>query len=167
MRSILLVALTALACTGTASDDTATRDGGPDDGPQAPLTVSLGEGLTRYAPLPDEGAEVELVLGPQGGWHFDLATRLTGASPDGLTLDYAVRSPEGATLHLPARVMLNARRVLPDGDGFVRVGDRAVLDVRNGSDLVDHTVELSVVATDARGRTARDTHRARVVDRVP
>lgn len=166
MRSILLAATLLCACGSTPSAPTAASDAGADDAPVGPLTIALGEGLTRYTPLPADGGAIELVLGPQGGWHLDLAARVSGASPEGLTLEYAVRTAAGATIHVPTRVSLNARRVLADGDGFVRVGDRAVLDVRDGNALVDAVVELSVLAADARGRSARDARLARVVDRV-
>ena len=166
MRAALLAATLLCACGGSPPGPTAASDAGADDVPVGRLTVALGEGLTRYAPLPVDGGVIELVLGPQGGWHLDLAARISGASPEGLTLEYAVRTAEGATIHVPTRVSLNARRVLADGDGFVRVGDRAVLDVRDGNALVGAVVELSVLAADARGRSARDVRLARIVDRA-
>ena len=168
MTRWLSIALVATAC----GNGDGTAGSAPDAGAVArdagPLGVELGAGVVTFAELPREGAEVELVFGPQGGWHFDLAARLANADPEGLVLDYAVRDAmgDGGTLHFPARVVLNARRVTTDGERLVRVGDRAVLDVRDGNALVGRELTLTLDATDRGGARAHDERRVRVVDRV-
>jgi hypothetical protein len=149
----------------TAPDDAMVRVDASDV-VTVPLRVELGEGLTRYRALPAEGAEIELVFGPQGGWHFDLAARVHGGDPEGMRLRYAVTNAAGMEVQFPGVVQLNARRVVPEGEGFVRVGDRAVLDVRDGNALVGQTLTLSVRAEGARGATADDRRAVTVVDRV-
>lgn len=136
------------------------------DGVTAPLRVELGEGLTAYRALPAEGTEVELVFGPQGGWHFDLAARVRGGDPEGMELRYAVVNPAGTEIQIPGVVRLNARRVVPEGEGFVRVGDRAVLDVRDGNALVGASLTLTLRAVSAAGAVATDQRVVTVVDRV-
>lgn len=156
-----------LGCAG-AVDAPAAGDAAVTgvDAPARPMRVVLGEGLTAYRALPAEGAEIELVFGPQGGWHFDLAVWVQGGDPEGMRLRYAVTDAAGRALQFPAEVSLNARRVVPEGEGFVRVGDRAVLDVRDGDALVGQSLTLRVQATSRAGATAEDARVVTVVDRV-
>lgn len=149
----------------TASDDAMVRVDASDV-VTVPLRVELGEGLTSYRALPAEGAEIELVFGPQGGWHFDLAARVRGGDPEGMELRYAVVNTAGMEIQIPGVVRLNARRVVPEGEGFVRVGDRAVLDVRDGNALVGQTLTLTLRAVSAAGAVATDQRVVTVVDRV-
>jgi len=59
----------ALACTGCTADPLGCS---PDGGePQ----VTVGKGLDSYHELQEGGRELELVHGPQGGFHVDLAVR--------------------------------------------------------------------------------------------
>jgi len=149
----------------TASDDAMVRVDASDV-VTVPLRVELGEGLTSYRALPAEGAEIELVFGPQGGWHFDLAARVRGGDPEGMELRYAVVNTAGMEIQIPGVVRLNARRVVPEGEGFVRVGDRAVLDVRDGNALVGASLTLTLRAVSAAGAVATDQRVVTVVDRV-
>lgn len=165
MRSLLaLFVLASCASSPSAGVDAGAVDVGRDAGA---LGVALGVGLTTWTALPTAGAEVELVFGPQGGWHFDLGARVTAPDVEGVTLEYAVRDPAtGQAMHHAATVTLNARRVLREGDGWLRVGDRAVLDVPDGNALVGRSLELSVLAAAPGGARARDLRRVTVVDRV-
>jgi len=157
-----------VVCAGCAgSPDAAGVDAaGAVDAAVRLMVVELGEGLTAFRTLPTQSAEVELVFGPQGGWHFDLAARVVGGDPEGMRLRYAVVNGTGMELQVPTEVRLNARRVVPEGEGFVRVGDRAVLDLRDGNTLVGQTLTLRVVATSRTGTTAGDVREVTVVDRV-
>lgn len=156
-------------CAGAPAVTVADAAAGRDvvaDVATAPLRVELGEGLTAYRTLPPEGTEVELVFGPQGGWHFDLAARVRGGDFEGMELRYTVVNAAGAEIQVPAVVRLNARRVVPEGEGFVRVGDRAVLDVRDGNALVGASLTLTLRAVSAAGAVATDQRVVTVVDRV-
>lgn len=155
-----------LGCSG--APDAAAGDAAMPvvDAVARPMRVVLGEGLTAYRALPTEAAEIELVFGPQGGWHFDLAVRVEGGDPEGMRLRYTVADGAGRELQFPAEVSLNARRVVLDAEGFVRVGDRAVLDVRDGDALVGQALTLSVRATSRAGATASDQRAVTVVDRA-
>jgi hypothetical protein len=76
------LALVVGAC-GTASETTAV-----DAGPVAAPELQLGTGKDSFEPLA-EGQTVELIHGPQGGWHIWGSLRARGlASP--LTVVYAV-----------------------------------------------------------------------------
>jgi hypothetical protein len=48
--------------------------------PLPPLSLELGQGIERFAPLL-EGEEVDLVMGPQGGWHLWAGLRVSGLEP--------------------------------------------------------------------------------------
>ena len=55
--------------------------------------VELGTGRDRFEALPRAGGGVELVMGPQGGWHVYGRVRLRGITPD-VYLTFAL-IPEG------------------------------------------------------------------------
>ena len=157
-----------LGCANAPTVKAVDAAAGPDvtDAATVPLRVELGEGLTSYRALPAEGAEIELVFGPQGGWHFELAARVVGGDPEGMRLRYAVIDAAGRELQFPAVVQLNARRVVREGERFVRGGDRAVLDVGDGNVLVGQSLTLSVRAESVSGATADDRRAVTVIDRA-
>jgi len=129
-----------------------------------PPRIELGGGLMRFEALPD-GGTIELVLGPQGGWHLDLSARGENLPPEGLALRYEVRDDARSTAwNFPVTASLNARRVLPDGAGWVRVGDRAVLDIRAASEVLGRVVRVAVRAQRGEAVVAEDVRALRVVD---
>lgn len=72
------------APSGAAVDATLTdvpRDLGAETS-AGPEPVELGTGLDRFEELPRDGGSVELVHGPQGGWHVLGRVRLRGVAPD-------------------------------------------------------------------------------------
>lgn len=149
-------------------------EAGPTDaGPPAvevavtgPARVELGAGTTRFEALA-EGGTIELVLGPQGGWHLDLTVRAVNLPPDGVTLRYEVRDDTRATpWNFPVAASLNARRVVADGEGWVRVGDRAVFDVRAASEVEGRVLRVTVRAERGGAAVAEDSRALRVVDAV-
>lgn len=132
-----------------------------------PPSLELGGGTTRHIPLP-QGGSIELVLGPQGGWHLDLTVRAVNLPPDGVTLSYEVRDDTRPTpWNFPVMARLNARRVVADGVGWVRVGDRAVLDIRSAQEVTGRMVRIDVWATQGGRTVAEDNRRVRVVDKIP
>lgn len=128
--------------------------------------MEVGAGSTSFTRLAD-GDTVELVMGPQGGWHVDVAARFGGMSPSGLTLAYhAADAGTGEDLGFPIKSVLNEDRVSHDGVGHVRTGDRIVFDIDGPADVVGRDV---VILVEARGpAVAHDaTVLVRVLDELP
>ncbi|HEY8073700.1 MAG TPA: hypothetical protein VIF62_06320 [Labilithrix sp.] len=96
-RSIVVVAaslFTLAGCCGAGAGD--TRQTAPAPVPNTPksLDVQIGGGESEFADEAD-GAEVELVHGPQGGWHVWTSVRVTPAVAE-LTVDLSA-NVEGET----------------------------------------------------------------------
>ncbi len=118
------------------------------DGPGAVSDpwLELGVGRLTFVPL-DDDADIELVMGPQGGWHLDVTVRFGGFSPDGVPLSYTAKDAEtGAVLSYPMDVVIAPFSVLEQGDAWVRVADRVVLDIDSPSDVVGRRVVVEAVA---------------------
>ncbi|MEN0065264.1 MAG: hypothetical protein AAGA48_24175 [Myxococcota bacterium] len=149
----MLLALTWLACAGS-----------PVEGCDAePLGVTLGTGVTAFEPLAAND-EVIMVFGPQGGWHIDVAARVTGAGPDVEVLPMAERLSDGLAL---AGDQVSSLVALVDYDAENCAGDvvgiRAFLDDADPGPDVPYAdficsldgaeVELSVDVSDFGTRT--------------
>jgi len=136
------------------SDDSGSdfEVGAPDPG-QAPPSeavwgdpwLELGTGVTGFEPL-DDGDDIELVAGPQGGWHLDAALRFDGFGPSGVLLTYEALTTDAEAVSYVTEATLQEGSVLPEDDGFVRLGDRVVLDIRSADEVFDTDVVLRVTA---------------------
>lgn len=125
--------------------------------------IELGGGALAFAPL-DDGDPVELVAGPQGGFHVDVALRFGGIGPGGLQLVYdAVDAATAEVVSFQTLGTVTEASVAPTDGGWVRLGDRVVLDVIRPADVVGRDVVLRVAAS-LGGVTISDTRRVRVVD---
>ena len=153
--------LSSVGC-GESGDD-AMADAGPVV-PPAEARVEIGTGSATFVALAD-GDPIELVYGAQGGWHVDTAVRLWGMEPEGMLLTYEVRR-EGtdALINLAAQYGVHRSRVVVEGDHFVRVGDRAQLDIMDPVEVVGARVELSAIAAPASGGSVRDARLVVIVD---
>lgn len=80
--------------------------------------VTLGTGQDAWQDIPCAGARVELVMGPQGGWHVYGRVRLRGVAPD-VYLTFAL-TPEagGAPVNLANETVRRIER-----RGLILVGD--------------------------------------------
>lgn len=141
MRAAYLLCLsTVLSCGAGAGSPS------PEPVDPGPPWLEVGAGSTAFEPLAD-GDAIELVQGPQGGWHVDVAARFGGMSPDGLTLSYRAFDGEtGAEVAYPIVSALNEDRVLHGPDGYVRTGDRVVFDIDGPADVVGREVEIRIEA---------------------
>jgi hypothetical protein len=135
------------------------------DGGSVPWIV-LGTGQERFVDLAP-GAELELVQGPQGGYHLDV-TALFGlaVSPDMHVLRYAAARVDGTELGV-MQIALLERRLTRACGGWLRGGDILVLAITSPDDVVGDELEVTVGVLDARGEVARDARRVRIVDREP
>jgi len=128
--------------------------------------IELGTGTSAFVAIA-EGARLELIHGPQGGWHVDTTCRLYGLEPDGLVLSYqAIQPSDGSVVSLPVEVVLRRTRVVPEGDHFLRAGDRTIFDIEGPGEVVGATVELVVRATPTTGEPLEDRRVITVVDAV-
>lgn len=162
---VLAFGLWACGAAGTTTSNAGgSSSGGPTGGGPG---ITVGQGGSAYVPLMDHDA-VELVHGPQGGWHVELTARFWGLNPEGLLLSYEVTPLDGATpTTFPARYMLTRQRVVPDGNGYVRLGDRAVFDVTDTCNVVGRSFTVRVTAQDVDGVMAQDARIVDVVDNAP
>ncbi len=128
-------------------------------------SVELGTGTSAFEAIPMSGAELELFSGPQGGHHVFLTARLRGLDPEGMTLTFAaVDTATGSIVRAPAAFNLTRSRVQPDGDGYVRVGDFLILDDMNPDAVRGLTLDITVTAEEASGRSATDDRVVLIVD---
>ena len=119
--SLILVCTLALGCGPTP----ATNDGGGVDGPgldggpdaSGPL-LELGSGQLAWEPLRPNGNRLELIHGPQGGYHVFGRVRFRGLGPD-VYVSFRVTPAGGG----PAINDPGSRVRLRDTRGLVRVGD--------------------------------------------
>ena len=120
-------------------------------------TLELGTGLTAFEPLSD-GDSITLVGGIQGGWHLDASVRFDGFGPDGILLVYDAVDEGAERLSYVTEALLWEESVLPETEGWSRVGDRIVLDVDDPTPLIGTTVILRVTA-ELEGQTWSDERR--------
>jgi len=95
---------------------------------------------------------VELVNGPQGGYHVWIAFRLWGIDPEGLLIEaHGYDATSGAEVTIPVERVLTARRVSPEGDHLLRLGDRLVFTTTDPTTIYDRATgvgtDLRITAT--------------------
>ncbi len=169
LAGLSLVALSLVGCGGGEGSDAAVVP--PDaacplDGAGVTPWIVLGTGDTSFVSLAD-GDDLELVHGPQGGYHL-LTTALLGlaVSPEAHVLRYDVSGADGTVLGT-TQVALNERRLTRTCGGWFRGGDRVVLTIAGPADVVGTDVELVVSVLDADGEVVRDARHLHVIDDAP
>lgn len=163
MRAVLAVALVAaLGC-----DRAAGVDAGRDAAGATPR-VELGTGTTSFQPLPPAGAALELVGGPQGGFHVDVTARIHDLDVEDLLITYAaVDAATRAPVGHPTHVRVRAARLVREGDGWVRVGDFVILHDSMPDPVRGLTLEITLRCEEvAGGRSAEDARVVTIVDEI-
>lgn len=164
-----LLGCTSSTATPDASPD-ATVDGSAADGSPDATTggarVVLGTGTSAFEDIPASGGELELVGGPQGGFHVFVTARLFEMDPDGMTLTFdATNVATGASVGTPASFNLVLARVQTEGDHYVRAGDFLILDNMDPANVRGLTLDVRVTAQEADGGLmAMDERRILIVD---
>ena len=176
-----LLAIALLLGAAPCDDTPPSRDGGADGGSrdsgaavdasldagEATGRVEIGTGLTDFAPIP-EGGEVELVMGPQGGWHIEIATRLYGLEPMDLNLRLQGFDAEtGSLITIVVERVLTRRRVRDEGDHYLRLGDQLVFEIGDPSEVIGKRVRIEVDATPVDGPPVHAEKTVLIVDRMP
>ena len=169
--ALLATALTiGFGCGDTSSEANPTADSGvvmanDDSGTAVAASIELGAGLTAFRGLPAAGDSVELVAGPQGGWHIDLAVIVRGFEPENLTLTYSATTSARSFAEVAYEVV-NGRKFQPSLDGFVRPGDRVVFDIGSPAEAIGENVTIAVRLT-ADSLNLTDHRQVTVVDNDP
>ena len=168
MRFLLCLVLALAACGDDAPppDDTTPRDAGELD-LGGPPRVEIGTGVTEFVEVAD-GADVELVNGPQGGWHVDVAMRLYSVDPQELTM--RIEGYDAATdmaIGVPIERTLTERRVQREGDHWLRVGDQLIFAIEAPEEVVGSDVRIEARIVTPEGVSAEAQKVVHVVDEAP
>ena len=129
----------------------------PDAGPPS---LALGTGLTRFEAL-DDGDEVFVILGPQGGYHLLGSLHASNINP-GNPKDLS--DPSNPTIvfevfsgadRVDAMASTYTQGLKPATDGVEMVGRQVILDIANDSQLEGQTLRFVVTVMDTDGVTVR------------
>ena len=131
-------------------------------GDPAAVSVELGEGRAGWRPL-DDGATVEVHLGPQGGQHMFAGARISGLWPgerrdgtDDPRVGFRVVDAGGEVWSAALRPV--RRPFVPcAAGGFELDGGSAVYMIDGATVLNGREVELEVSVEDAFGAAASDS----------
>ena len=164
--------LLGLALLCSCGDDLPPRpDGGGGDGAVdmggATPRLELGTGVTTFVDIAD-GADVELVNGPQGGWHVDVTMRIYDVDPQELLMrieGYDVAT--GESIGIPIERVLTERRVQREGDHWVRLGDQLIFAITSAAEVTETDVRIEARVTSPEGARATAEKVVHVVDREP
>ncbi len=124
--------------------------------------VTIGTGTSTWEPL-GQGDPIELVAGPQGGWHLDATVWFGGFGPAGVTLVYEAVDTDAERVSYVTEAQLLPQTVLEAEEGWYRVGDRIVLAIDDGSEVLSQELILRVTAA-LDGQTWSDERRVTVID---
>ncbi len=159
MRTLILFLLVGCrAEPGDVLDDTG-------DPIEPTVAVTIGGGESSWEPL-DDGSELTMVHGPQGGWHMLGSVRTQGMDAI-IAVEYVITADE----HDGAVISDNFYRVqsLTDPDdetvhtypgmyGYLTVDELADGELDTPPELLSwQDVTLTMTVTDDSGRTASDT----------
>ncbi|MBX3246768.1 MAG: hypothetical protein KF901_06285 [Myxococcales bacterium] len=130
----------------------------PEDTGPPPPSLAIGTGVTEHVPLED-GAELPLVMGPQGGYHIDVTFRACAIEAMDARLQVWGHDAEtGGQVSEELERILTIRRVLYDDDGgcWTRVGDFLVFDTFDPSTIVGRRVRVRAVVREPGGLSVQD-----------
>lgn len=123
--------------------------------------LELGTGEASFVAVPS-GSTLELVQGPQGGWHVVLAARLSGFDPEGTILTFGVY--EGTTLLAETPVAITVRRLVRDGAAYLKLGDLLIFSIGGPAEIVGRTVEIRASIRSGTTVLAMDSRMVTIVD---
>lgn len=126
------------------------------------VAIELGTGYQAFEPL-QNGDDVDLIAGLQGGWHVNASVRLSGVGPDGVLLVYDAVDSEGARISFETQALLSQGSLLAEGEGWLRLGDLVVMEIDDAMEVLGSSVTLRVTAS-FDGQTWSDERTVRVVD---
>lgn len=131
--------------------------------------IELGTGTASYEPIPDTGGELELVGGPQGGFHVFVTARIYGIDTiEGATLTFdATDTTTGANVGTPTVIGIQETRITREGDRWVKAGDFLILHDSAPDSVRGLELDIRAHVVDAAGTTMVEDHRViTVIDLV-
>ncbi|MFT5353629.1 MAG: hypothetical protein ACI9KE_000829 [Polyangiales bacterium] len=142
----------------------AIEDVGSSEQDAGDSSIAIGLGVVDFS-VTSDGDDAELVAGPQGGWHVDVALRLFNLEPDGalLTLQ-GFDADSGDALTVPIARRLTRSRVRRVDDHWLRLGDQMVFDVDDPAEVTDREVRLTATIAEADGRETSGALRVHIID---
>lgn len=148
---------------------TGVVDGGGDAAAVVPV-ATMGTGLSAWEDIPTQGARLELVMGPQGGFHLLGRARFRGL-PGDVSLAFALQPLAGgpSVSEVGAVRRIDRRGLTRWGDGWETTSAELVI-LAPGvmpSAVVGQTLRMALTVTDAAGRTATDAREVTITDAVP
>jgi hypothetical protein len=160
---------TLLLLAGCTSD--AEPDGAGDtDVPSLPTEVRLGTGTDAFVPVED-GDEITIVFGPQGGYHLDGSLRASGivagdpddlADPDNPVTTFRVWDATGDPISglEGAEEILYQEGLEPSAEPgvFEMVGRRIFLDIPSDDAVVGTDLDVEVEIRDVEDVVVVDRH---------
>lgn len=131
------------------------------DSGMACLELGVGADAT---PIADE-SPIDLVHGPQGGWHVEVGVRLLHIDAEGTTLIYEARREEDDTVLSTVRYGITPRRLIESGPYLVRANDLVVFEITSPDAVLDQRVTFEARIEDENGiELASDVRTLLVVD---
>jgi hypothetical protein len=176
LRGLALIAagLLVASCLAPAPRDATVDSDAADDANPPGVTVAVGTGQSDFVDLPPTGGTIEIVYGPQGGYHVWGRARFRGFAPDVDVAFQVTQLDDGRILHSPLPlhrwVENGVLRGLVDlgGGEFMTNAEQVVLNIACSTDLVGRHILLELWVTErASGRVAYDHRDVRVVDNDP
>lgn len=167
--SALLAGATMAGCSSAAPPPDAARP--VDAACSVPTGTSLpwlvvGTGVEGFEPLTD-GDAIELVHGPQGGFHvYGAAVFDLEGSPNAHVLRYDLLTVDGTTL-ATTQIALSESRLVPACGGWLRSADLVVFASADPTSLVGTELDLVAQLLDGSGAIAADRRHLTLVDDVP
>lgn len=159
--------ITIFALLVAAACEARPIDGEADAGPDAMITgtgiAEVGTGTLEFQPLPAADAELGLVAGPQGGFHFIVHARMKDMAPG--QPDIAVSTPSTRfSAYLEDGTQIDVRnpayRIAYEErpDGWYELPGGRILQIENEFEpgLYGQRVRIRVVIIDNEARFAED-----------
>jgi hypothetical protein len=131
--------------------------------PELTPAVELGTGEVEFVPLAD-GDELDIIHGPQGGYHFTVSLRVQGidagdplvvADPDNpITTFHAFR--DGVSVDLDASTYQQGIDPAAEPGVYEMLGRRLILDITDDAELDGAICLIDVTVTDKDGVEVHD-----------
>ena len=141
--------LFALACTSgedSASADPCTSGPSPE--------IEVGKGELSYSPMDEGGETIELIHGPQGGYHITIATRTRYMAAEGFLAGHLIGTIDGEVVGETwpyVDLRCNEAQGSQDGVGLLLVF------AREPEELADQWVTVDLELTDMDGTEVSGT----------
>lgn len=149
---------------------------GCSDAPETLGEAEIGTGMFSFAALAD-GESLDLIAGPQGGFHFIVHARMRGLSPgdpqqpglpDNPTTWFRVLDEDGTRVDIPEVRQLGYAPQASGEDWYILPSGRILLIANAAAPrLYGRPVTIEVQIRDASGRMAGDTARITAVAYPP